>query len=459
MHGLPQIRLRTIFVLFFCAAFGLAIGTSPKVDHDPLFTILGWEYAELNWHYALLAAGSMLVVIGLLHEAAVLRKFKAAATSHNEAAFAVTFALAWRIAVCCTLGLCLVTAMLISRRLLRLPESEAAFGYMPFPYAIWVLCLIVVLTAQIQRWRRRGARRSRPLEYFIVCLAGLIIAALLLPDAGLIHFLVHVATSGIEAAQPPSHHWPGGFPDHRAEGFRTFWISVAAAGVVDLAIMNFALLANFGLNRRLRLLVGICGVALPLLAGAGFCVWYYGFELHRVSPYLAAAGTAGDILEWCAGILIIVILISAAAHRATVSEHKRFAVTSTIAKRPNAVLLHESFLCLSLLMGAVVVYLVEVVRTLLSMPTSVIASAEVVLAMLRDPGAILMVAILLLSLQLGWLRWRRRAEHVDWEIAAIEPRRFLWNWIAISIISCVAIPTISAFVFAFWLGPWYLYGP
>jgi hypothetical protein len=78
--------------------------------------------------------------------------------------------------------------------------------------------------------------------------------------------------------------------------------------------------------------------------------------------------------------------------------------------------------------------------------------------MMRDPGAILMAAIFLLSLQLCWLRWRRRDEHALWRLAAVEPHRFFRYWMAIAIISCVAIPTISAFVFAFWLGPWYFYG-
>jgi hypothetical protein len=439
---------------------GLAIGTSPEKENDPLFTILGWRDAQLNWHYALLAAGSVLVVIGLLHEIVLLNKWRTAdGTKNREASFAVAFAVLWRIAIVCLLSICLVTAMLLTRQVVSLPESEAAFSYIPFPYATWVLCLIVVLSADLRRWRPKHASPSRRLvEYLVVCVAGMIIAVLVLPDTGLIHYLVHIATAGIELAQPVRNQWPGAFPDHRAEGFRTFWAATAAAGAVDVAILNYSLMANFNLNRRPRLVLSTVGVALPLLISAAFCIWYYGFELHRISPYLAAVGTGGNLLEWCAGILILGILVTAAAHRVPSSDLQSIAIERSIDHRPDSILLQDSALCLSLLIGAVVAYFVEAISTYLSMPWSLIGSAEVVLAMLRDPGAILMAAIFLLSVQLCWLRWRRRAEQVEWKLAAVEPRRFLGNWMAIAIISCVAIPTISAFVFAFWLGPWFLYG-
>lgn len=115
MQGGPRIRLRLIFFIFFCAAFGLAIGSAPVAKGDPLFTILGWQKA-FNWYYALLAAGSIPVVIGLLKEVAILKNWRARTESEPVAAvsFAQKFAVAWRIAIAGLLVICLVTAMLVS---------------------------------------------------------------------------------------------------------------------------------------------------------------------------------------------------------------------------------------------------------------------------------------------------------------------------------------------------------
>lgn len=52
MKRVPQIRLRTIFLLFFCAAVGLTVGTSPTIE-DETYAFFGWHQAQLNWHYAL----------------------------------------------------------------------------------------------------------------------------------------------------------------------------------------------------------------------------------------------------------------------------------------------------------------------------------------------------------------------------------------------------------------------
>jgi predicted nucleic acid-binding protein len=36
---------------------------------------------------------------------------------------------------------------------------------------------------------------------------------------------------------------------------------------------------------------------------------------------------------------------------------------------------------------------------------------------------------------------------------------FTWNWFALAVLVVVGIPTLSAYCFVYWLGPWYLYGP
>jgi hypothetical protein len=462
MQGGPRIRLRLIFFIFFCAAFGLAIGTAPVTKNDPLFTIGGWGNVRLNWHYALLAAGSVAVVIGLVKEVAILRSWKARAEIEPTAAasFATAFAIGWRIAIAGLLVICLATAMIVSRQVISLPDSEMFLSYALFPNALWVVCLVIALSVSFSRWRREESKRDPPWKLLAVWLAGTVVAALILPDIGLIHFLVHVATAGIEFAQPVRFQFADGFPDHRAEGFRSFWISVAAAGVIALAILNLVGLLRVRVARGTCAIVGGGSFCLLLMLATGFCVWYYGFELRRISPFLAEVGLASTWLEWTAGFVVASTIITAGAHQAATSGNTHYLVLSSVNDQAERLPIYESIGCLLVFVAAVAVYTFQAINSYVDFSRIFNASrvAEAVVSLLRDPGSILMLALLTLSLQLCWLRWQRRAERVDWTIAAIDQRRFWTSWIALAALTCVAVPTISASVFMFWLGPWYLYG-
>jgi hypothetical protein len=302
---------------------------------------------------------------------------------------------------------------------------------------------------------------EKPWTLVAVWLAGAVIAALILPDLGLVHFLVHIATAGIEFAQPARYQFADGFPDHRAEGYRSFWISMAAAGVVALAILNLIALLRVGKSRRNTATMISAGTfCLLLLLVTGYCVWYYGFELWRLSPFLAQIGVGSNALEWCAGIVIAAILITAGAHRAAVMKNFHTVVVGGINDQVEGPSIYESVSCLLVVVAAVAVYIFQAINTYVSFSRILSAPqvAEAVVGLLRDPSAILMLALLTLSLQLCWVRWRRRTERVDWTIAEIDLPRFWWSWVALAALTCVAVPAISSSVFMFWLGPWYWYG-
>jgi hypothetical protein len=459
----PRIRLRTVFLLFVCAAVGLSIGTSPQSNDDPFFSMLGWHEAKLNWHYALLSAGSVMIVVMLLNQLAQLRMWKPPKDIENEtAAFSRSFSIGWRVAVLCLLTTCLIAAVLVARQVVKLPESETFFSYELFPYAVWIACLIVVLSANLARWRSVIPLRPEPWwRTPALWVAGVAMAALLLPDSGFILYLVHIATEGIEHAQPPRFQTIGAFPDQRAEGFRLFWISAAVATIVFLAAASLVFLNACRFERRVWFASGIAAFAIGLTIATGYCVWYYGYEFQRVSPYLAAVEIGSSKLEWFAGMVLAAIGIVAGAHRLSASNQLRYTVQDA-RKKADGLSVYEPIVCLLLFVGATVLYLEEVIRISLMMPslfTSPYGLAETIVGLLQDPGAILMIAILVLSLQLCRARWRHRSEPIAWTISAVNRRDFLWSCVALTLLTVVGIPTISAFVFTFWLGPWYLYGP
>jgi hypothetical protein len=108
-----------------------------------------------------------------------------------------------------------------------------------------------------------------------------------------------------------------------------------------------------------------------------------------------------------------------------------------------------------LLIAAAVIYLLETNQY----RTGFVRISDIVLELLWDPRNLLYLAFCGLSLQLLWLRWRRRKDAATWQISGLNRRRFVWNWVALAFLTAVAVPTISIYCFVFWLGPWYLYGP
>ncbi len=465
MKSLPRIRLRTIFLLFICAAVGLAIGLAPIQKIDPSLG-LGWHEPRINLVYSLLAAASVAIVAGLLNEIAVLRQWAPPDGNASDGMrFARAFAIAWRSAIAALISLCLMTALVISRHIVELPVTETFLSYEAFPYVIWVVCLIVVLSVSLLSWQRSRQRRPPTWQLLTILFVGAIAAALILPDIGLVHFLVHVATAGIEHAQPAEFKMIGAFPDQRAERFELFCLTMGAQSAVVVAGANLLLANKYSAPWGWHALLAIGGYTTSLSIVAAFCVWYYGTELHRVSPYLAEAKVGSNPLEWCAALALVAIIATIAAYELTCLENSSIDSRSTGEHALDLETVYESPVCLLLLVGSVALYVYETIQTQLSMAPLVnmlrgrinIAS-DIALGMIREPCLVLMVAIMVLSLQLCWMRWRRRKEKIAWTITEINPRRFAWNWLAIAALACVAIPTISAYAFVVWLGPWYLIG-
>jgi hypothetical protein len=443
---------------------GLTVGTSPTPDED---ASLGFYTARLDWHYALLGAATVAVIIGLLAQAASIARSVDWKLKTDPFRYSALFAVCWRSALALILFSCLFTEILVSRRMVRMPESEAIVTCPVFPDAVWICGILITLLASLMRLRgTKPPKENRQWVNHSIWLLGPILAVLILPDVTLVHFLVHIATRGIEVAQPGALQRVGTFPDHQAEGFQSFWIATAAvAAVIIAAFCLVTINAGTALSRRHKLCCAVSYVAF-LSTAATYCFWYYSFEFSRISPDMATGGIAPNWVELSMGVILAFMFVTAASYSLSVAGVNYVPLTTTSADEPYRPALYESGVCLFAFVTSAAISMIEMIRELLSFQSFALLSGfgtgwailDVVLGLLRYSRGILVMAMAALSIQLWWLR-RRRNDTPALEFAALSPGRFARNWIAMALLAAVGLPTIASFCFVFWLGPWYLYGP
>lgn len=461
MKSLPQIRLRTLFVVFFCVAVGMTCATAPEPADDPSLSGIGIYIPRLNFHYALLTAAAMTMVVGLMQQVRSLVHSKTvAATKDNGLKFARKFAVSWRVAIAFTIFGCLLFHILILRKVIQPIDHEELFLVELVPGTLLEICVIVVLIDCVRRWQRAKSSEYRALIEPLAWFLGLAFALIVLPDSGLIVYLVHIATEGIEKAMPLRFHRPNVFPNQRLEHFQVFWMSFVAvmAVVVALYVLELVRTVRFTSKR----LVGVAAIYAALVGGAGaYCIWFHRVEFPRLSPDMASVGLASNWLDWVVGGAIIAILTCAAAYRLAVRTGAKTADQLEISQLGDTPALHESTLCFVALFAAALIYLVETFRQYWGQPGFFGTPSfwEEIGTLLRYTQSYPMLAITVLSFQLCWIRWRSRRDTMMWELHSLDRRRFLVNWLALGALAAVALPTFSIYCFTFWMGPWYLSGP
>jgi hypothetical protein len=407
----------------------------------------------------MLYAASMAMVIGLVQQTNnLLRSDLRAANGGNGIRFARNFAIGWRIIIAAMILVCMASRILLSRRMIQLPEHDDFFGNEIFPDTLARIFTIFVLSDSVYRWRRdRPVGKNHGWITATTAVAGLVVALIVLPDTAMVCYLVHIATQGIEFSHPVRFQRLGSFPNHAAEGYRLFWLSVSAVLGVALAAIALILanVSRLGRNSKIAF-VALC---LGLLIGAAaFCIWYYTREFPRISPDLAFVGSGSNWFDFLGGAILVTMTITAGAYRFASSRGARTAIT--FHQETERIPLHETTICLLLLVGSMIAFFVEDARaswqiTLFGTRTV----TEFLSSVLRYSSNYIMLAIVVLSLQLCWLRWKRNASDIPWELQSINQRRFGLNWLALALLVGIGLPTVSIYCFAFWLGPWYLYGP
>jgi hypothetical protein len=460
MKLLPQIRLRTFFLMFFCAAVGMTCATAPESEESKQLKSFDILSPRLDLHYALLTAAATATVVGLVQQARTLNSLTRPANANDaQFKFARSFAINWRILLASIIGVCIVSRILISRKAIHLPEHTDLYLNQIFPDQVLWISVIVVLIDCVRRWQPVELKHSLFDTNEIALILGACFALLILPDRQFITYLVNVAMQGIECAAPLVHQRPGIYPNHQIEHYRTFWLSFSAIIVLLFAAIALSWIHNAALTKK-PLLMATCLFVCLVCVAAVFCYWFYASEYYRVAPDFESVGFASNWLDWLCSAVLVAIAVSAGAYRLALRPDSHQNQQLKVCKSNNDVALHESPLSLIMLFSAAVAFFFEVARSSMNQPAILgkVTIAEKILSFLQSPESYLVIAITILSLQLCWIRWKGRNEIVAWNLIAIDRSRFNWNWLALALLAIVAVPTISIYCFTFWMGPWYWYG-
>ena len=213
----------------------------------------------------------------------LIRRVDGPAPSDEQLSFARTFAIGWRVLIAVTIGICLAAHTLISRQIISLPDHADLFFNHVFPDNLLLISVIIVLIDSIRRWQQNKRKVQRAWIDVLAAISGLLLALLVLPDSGLITYLVHIATQGIERAGPVKFQRPGVFPDQEHEHFQTFWLSLGAVVSIVLAATILSLARFIKMTTKRTIAIGIAFLGL-LAASAVFCIWFYLSEFPRISP-------------------------------------------------------------------------------------------------------------------------------------------------------------------------------
>jgi hypothetical protein len=437
MTSAPQIRLRTIFLLFFCAAVGLTTSKSPNG--------------------ALRATAEITIVISLFQQAWQLLRWRTTECDNShELSFARRFAIFWRFAIAVILGACVLSRLLLAKHFVLPPERGELFFY-PLDQGLPQLCILIALCSSCARWRSsRPVVSLHVIRLPLLWILGIAIAAIMLTDGNIMQFLIHRALHGVERAQKPRFHRTDLYVQLSDEGYYAIWFGVVAVACLFVAALVAIHLRDkraWPAVRRFRWPIFI----VLLVPAAVFCVWYHRYEFYRVSPDMGSVGFAIGRYDSLIGALLAAVAVTAAAYKMAVRTAPMATVYPDLSVELDRRGFHESSVILCLLVAGAVTNICYRASELLSYaPTLAAITFRWLLCFLCDPSSLLAIATLVVTIQLCWLRWKTRSQAIPWTLPALSPQIFSEGWIMLAFLVIAGIPTIQAFVFLLSTTPYHI---
>jgi len=435
MTVIPQIRLRTIFLLVTCAAVGFTA--------DPHF--LG----------ALEPMIQALMAVGLAQQVRTLAACGSTqAPIANEIRFSRSFGIAWRTVVAITLVGGILYSMLVTRGFIPTSDRDEQLMTGPLHEGVIRLCMLVILCNSLVRWRPAPRGRRRIALYTkLLGIVGLAFLGVNLLSGTSVQFITHRGLSMIEARQPKHLHRPEVYISPAADGYLPHWLGLAAVVSLSAAILltTWPLGPTLGASKYVR---RILIFSIVMIVPTMYCWWWYAREFPRLSPDLAGAGFSLTRSDLACGLCAAITLIVASAYRIALTP-LRVVVRPNMAEDIDCTSVHESLPTLMLLILFSANFAASAIVSLNAVPAqSVVRSVISFIMFSCNPLFLLPFAAMIAGLQLSWVRWRRRAETIPDVLFGISPPRFAISGLMIACILAAGVPVLRAFAFTAWIWPY-----
>jgi hypothetical protein len=429
-------------MMFVCAAVGLTVSPDPIGALQPTI--------------------AAAMIIGLFQQARQLRSARSIdSDSLDGFTLAQTLAITWRVALAAALACCLTLGFAFDHGMLAHPKRDDVWLWDDALGYVFSVSIVLVLFSSHARWQSAPTSASRSWRAWRWGVA-LLVAVIIVANTASTVFLVHRATANIEAAIPPRFQRPDVYPHLADEWYHTFWLASAAC----LALLTATVLLVRSSHQQLRglRLVRPYLLAAGFLATAGgYCIWYYTTEHVRLSPELATAGLAAEWWDWAIGALFAVVLVTAVAYRLSTTSDAKVRITDDLSRDLDRHSFHELMPWLMLFVISAVAMLIMSLLGLFgtvhelsiqNISLGLAVESWLLLTTICDPMILLtVIAPTILSIQIIRLRYLRRQQPTAWEISPVLLSEFTRNWVASALLLLVAVPTLNAFAFVFWLGP------
>lgn len=440
-----RVSLPGLLLVFVCVSAGFAASVSVNPP-PPVFT--GWHvyYPHIDLHFGLLSFASVGAIVALLDQR---RRIKRAS--------ATSFARAIRLTLAMLIGMSLMSRILIQRGVLSLDPFEDAIAHSTNIAldGIWYVALIgalLTLTSSMAPAERARSFVRAALALVLVSWAVVVCVA----DRAVTTFLAHTATFAIDAQRSRRFQRSEAFPDHTLEGYITYYTSLAAIASLFVATwLALTVIARNGTSRQAKQTAATLA-CLGLASCACYVAWYYGIEFRRVSPDLFSASPAATPLELAfGGVLMASCCLWFAARCSTSGCAERIPPTSSENRMGKLPYLIAAF-------GAIVTSVVWLTESLISslswawwnpFGTAFLSNVAGSLTFwIMDTHTLLMLAMLLAASASVRRLWRDD----ELVIPGIDAGRTLLTTALFLMITLIAVPTLAAYAFSSWLGPWYL---
>ncbi len=368
----------------------------------------------------------------------------------------------WRVAALALIIIYSVISFLLDRKNITFADWDFWF-----PEGTARLCVVLMPMIILVGSVPRGLPKTRSKLYAILEPIAYIMAALFFFercfDDTLIPYLVHIATIGINNAQPLKYSAVNPqLYNYYASVF--FWWSILSLLIV---IANYVMLRSFANQWKLgskRRLFWLSFLVVGIMAGYAFVIWTTRYGLYKLSPFFAETWGNSPWQCWAASALLMVILTTLITYKMSVRLEPAVEESLIIWWKSFDKYYHEKQWILILLAISIIWFHYETYFALqgsmrkmyasmgLTMPAFTLR--ELIESWFNNPADYLFLCLVILSLHRAFIRRKVNILSIR-RLPEFNLNKFIVVWITSAGVIISGAIVIVWMSFALWFNPWF----